>query len=107
MFKDGKQRMDDFAGMAGGAFSLLSGLRAEMEAMAKAQTEAIVRKLELARAEDVEAAMEVARRARAHADALEIRLGALEAEVASLKGAEPASAEPASPESASPEPGAD
>lgn len=94
MFKDGRQRMDDFAGMAGGAFSLLSGLRAEMEAMAKAQVEAIVRKLELARAEDVEAAMEVARRARAHADALENRVAALEAEIAALKGAESAPSEP-------------
>lgn len=89
MFKDGRQRLDDLAGMAGGAFSLLSGLRAEMEAMAKAQVEAVVRKLELARAEDLEAAMEVARRARTHADALEIRVAALEAEVAALKGLEP------------------
>jgi BMFP domain-containing protein YqiC len=94
MFKDGRQRLDDLAGMAGGAFSLLSGLRAEMEAMAKAQVEAVVRKLELARAEDLEAAMEVARRARAHADALEIRLVALEAEVVALKGAEPSPPEP-------------
>jgi BMFP domain-containing protein YqiC len=94
MFKDGRQRLDDLAGMAGGAFSLLSGLRAEMEAMAKAQAEAIVRKLELARAEDLDAAMEVARRARAHADALEIRLAALEAEVASLKGSEATPPEP-------------
>lgn len=86
MFKDGRQRLDDLAGVAGGAFSLLSGLRAEMEAMAKAQAEAIVRKLELARAEDLEAAMEVARRARAQAEALEIRVAALEAEIATLKG---------------------
>lgn len=94
MFKDGRQRLDDLAGVAGGAFSLLSGLRAEMEAMAKAQVEAVVRKLELARAEDLEAALEVARRARAHADALEIRVAALEAEVTALKGAEPAPPEP-------------
>jgi len=94
MFKDGRQRLDDLAGMAGGAFSLLSGLRAEMEAMAKAQVEAVVRKLELARAEDLEAAMEVARRARAHADALEIRVVALEAEVAALKGDEATPPEP-------------
>lgn len=94
MFGDGRQRLDDLAGMAGGAFSLLSGLRAEMEAMAKAQVEAVVRKLELARAEDLEAALEVARRARAHADALEIRVAALEAEIAALKGAEPTPPEP-------------
>ena len=53
MRKDGRQRLDDLAGMAGGAFSVFAGLRAEMEAMARAQAEAIVRKLELARAEDL------------------------------------------------------
>ncbi|MFN3449368.1 MAG: accessory factor UbiK family protein [Roseococcus sp.] len=80
-----RQRLDDLAGVAGGAFSLLSGLRAEMEAMARAQAEALVRRLELARAADLDAAMEVARRAREQAEALEARLAALEAEVAALK----------------------
>ncbi|WP_424814519.1 accessory factor UbiK family protein [Roseococcus sp. YIM B11640] len=87
MIKDGRQRLDDLAGMAGGAFSLFSGLRAEMEVMARAQVEAVVRKLELARAEDVDAAMEVARRARAHAEALEARVAALEAELVALRPA--------------------
>lgn len=85
MPKDGRQRLDDLAGMAGGAFSMLSGMRAEIEAMARAQAEGIVRRLELARAEDLDAAMEVARRARAHAEALEARVAALEAEIAALK----------------------
>jgi BMFP domain-containing protein YqiC len=58
--------------------------------MAKAQVEAIVRRLELARAEDLEAALEVARRARTQAEALEARVAALEAEVAALKSAAPA-----------------
>jgi len=53
--------------------------------MARAQAEAIVRRLELARAEDLDAAMEVARRARAHAEALEIRVAALETELASMR----------------------
>lgn len=89
MLKDGRQRLDDLAGMAGGAFSMLSGLRAEMEAMARAQVEAVVRKLELARAEDLDAAMEVARRARAHAEALEFRVAALEAELAATRFSSP------------------
>jgi BMFP domain-containing protein YqiC len=88
MFKDGRQRLDDLAGMAGGAFSMLSGLRSEMEAMARAQVEALVQRLELARAEDVDAAMEVARRARAEAEALEIRVAALEARLASAPEAQ-------------------
>jgi BMFP domain-containing protein YqiC len=92
MLKDGRQRLDDIAGVAGGAFSLLSGMRAEMEAMARAQAEGIVRRLELARAADLDVAMELARRAREHAEALEVRVAALEAEVATLRampGAEP------------------
>jgi BMFP domain-containing protein YqiC len=99
MLKDGRQRLDDLAGMAGGAFSMLSGLRAEMEAMARAQVEAVVRKLELARAEDLDAAMEVARRARAHAEALELRVSALEVEIAALKGTshDPSETDEASP----------
>ena len=84
--KDGRQRLDDLAGMAGGAFSVLSGLRAEIEAMARAQAEAMVRRLELARAEDLDATMEVARRARAHAEALETRVAALEVEIVAMKG---------------------
>jgi BMFP domain-containing protein YqiC len=83
MFKDGRQRLDDLAGMAGGAFSLLTGMRAEIEAMARAQAEALVQRLDLARAEDVEAAMEVARRARAEVEMLTLRVAALEARLGS------------------------
>ncbi|HZH45907.1 MAG TPA: accessory factor UbiK family protein [Roseococcus sp.] len=83
MFKDGRQRLDDLAGMAGGAFSLLSGMRAEIEAMARAQAEALVQRLDLARADDLEAAMEVARRARAEVEALTLRVAALEARLGS------------------------
>ena len=89
MMKDGRQRLDDLAGVAGGAFSLLSGLRAEMEAMARAQAEGMVRRLELARAADLDAVMELARSAREHAEALESRVAALEAEVAALRAAPP------------------
>ncbi len=74
--------MDDLAGMAGGAFSVLAGIRAEMEQMAKAQTEAMIRKLDLVKREELDAAMEVARRAREQAEALEARIAALEARLA-------------------------
>ncbi len=70
---------DDIGGMAGGAFSVLAGLRAEAEAMARAQTEAVVQRLELVRREELDAALEVARRAREQAEALEARVAALEA----------------------------
>ena len=80
---DGRAKfMDDLAGMAGGAFSVLAGIRAEMEQMAKAQTEAMIRKLDLVKREELDAAMEVARRAREQAEALEARIAALEARLA-------------------------
>jgi BMFP domain-containing protein YqiC len=85
----GRQRMDDLAGIAGGFASILAGLRDEARAMGRAQTEEMIRRLELARAEEVEAAMEVARRAREQVEALEGRVAALEAKIARLAGAEP------------------
>ncbi len=77
--------MDDLAGMAGGAFSVLAGLRTEMEAMAKSQTEAMVRRLDLVKREELDAAMEVARRAREQAETLEERVAALEHRLAALE----------------------
>lgn len=76
---------DDLAGMAGGAFSVMAAVRAEAEAMAKAQTEAMVQRLELVRREDLDAALEVARRAREQAEALAQRVSELEARVAALE----------------------
>ena len=71
--------MDDLAGMAGGAFSVLTGIRAEIEAVAKAQVEAVVRRFDLVRREELDAAMDVARRAREQAEDLAARVAALEA----------------------------
>ena len=77
--------MDDLAGMAGGAFSVLAGLRAEAEQMAKSQAEAMVRRFDLVKREELDAAMEVARRAREQAESLETRVAALEARLAVLE----------------------
>ncbi|MCW8084616.1 accessory factor UbiK family protein [Sabulicella glaciei] len=89
MFKDGRQRLDDLAGVAGGVMSLLGGMKAEFEAVARAQAEALVSRLDLARAEDLDAAMEVARRAREQVEALEARIAALEAKLASSQPSAP------------------
>lgn len=74
--------MDDLAGVAGGAFSALAGLRTEVENMARSQAEAMVQRLDLVKREDLDAAMEVARRAREVQEALEVRVAALEARLA-------------------------
>jgi BMFP domain-containing protein YqiC len=78
---------DDLAGMAGGAFSVMAAARAEAEAMGKAQVEAMVQRLELVRREELDAALEVARRAREQAEALAARVDALEHRVAALEAA--------------------
>lgn len=86
--------MDDLAGMAGGAFSVLAGLRTEAEQMAKSQAEAMVRRFDLVKREELDAAMEVARRAREQAEALEERVAALEHRLAALEaGGESSSAD--------------
>ena len=81
---------DDLAGVASGAFSALAGVRAEMEAMARSQVESLVQRLDLVKREELDAALEVARRAREGQEALEARVAALEAKLA-------AAAQPAAP----------
>jgi BMFP domain-containing protein YqiC len=78
--REGKRGLfDDLAGMASGAVSIVAGARTEAEAMMRAQVEAMVQKLDLVKREELDAALEVARRAREQAEALELRLAALEA----------------------------
>ncbi len=88
----GGKFFDDLAGAASGAFSVLSGLRSEMEAMARAQAEAIIARLELVRREELDAALEVARRAREEVEALTIRVAALEAGIGTTNAADPVGA---------------
>ncbi|MGI4945030.1 MAG: accessory factor UbiK family protein [Janthinobacterium lividum] len=71
--------MDDLAGVAGGAFSALAGLREEAESLVRARVEEAIRKLDLVRREDLDAVMEMAANARAGQEAAEVRLAALEA----------------------------
>ena len=70
---------DDLAGVAGGAFSVLSGAKAEIEAAVQAQVEALSARLNLVKREELDAALEVARRAREEAESLSARVSALEA----------------------------
>jgi BMFP domain-containing protein YqiC len=85
---------DDLAGVASGAFSALAGIRAEVEAMARSQAEALVQRLDLVKREELDAALEVARRAREGQEALEARVAALEARLASAAAAAPPPPQP-------------
>jgi BMFP domain-containing protein YqiC len=80
---------DDLAGVAGGALSALSGLREEVTALVRARVDEAVRKLDLVRREEFEALSEVATRARMQAEALAIRVAALEAAAPASKPAAP------------------
>ena len=78
---------DDLAGVAGGAFSALTGLRDEAEATIRARIDEAIRKLDLVRREDMEAVETMAANARAGQEAAEARMAALEARVAALEAA--------------------
>lgn len=76
---------DDLAGVAGGAFSVLAGLREEMESTMRARIDEAIRKLDLVKREDLDAVQEMAANARAGQEAAEARAAALEARLAGLE----------------------
>ena len=89
---------DDLAGIAGGALSAVGGLRDEAQSLARAKAQAVVRRLDLARNEDIAAISELAANARAGQEEiaamladLTARLAALEHRVAALETPAPSS----------------
>jgi BMFP domain-containing protein YqiC len=83
---------DDLAGVAGGAISALSGLRDEVESLVRSRIEEALRRFDLVRREELDAAMELAANARAGQEAADqslaaalARLDALEARVSALE----------------------
>ena len=89
---------DDLAGVAGGAFSALTGLRDEAEATIRARIDEAIRKLDLVRREDMEAVEQMAANARAGQEAADTRLAALELRVAALEAASSSKVEIVDPE---------
>jgi len=78
---------DDLAGVAGGAFSALAGVREEAESMVRARVDEAIRKLDLVKRDDLDAVQEMAANARAGQEAAEARLAAMEARLAALESA--------------------
>lgn len=92
---------DDLAGVAGGAFSALVGIREETEAVLRARLDELARRLDLASRADFEAVKELAANARtaseecaARVDGLARRLDALEVRIAALEKPAPPAPEP-------------
>ena len=76
---------DDLAGVAGGVLSVVAGLRDEAEAVARSRIDSTIRRLELVRREELDAALTLAANARAGQEAMASRLEQLEARVAALE----------------------
>jgi len=76
---------DDLAGIAGGAFSALAGLREEAEAIVRARVDETLRKLDLVRRDELDAVAELAANARAGQEAAEAKLAALAARLDALE----------------------
>ena len=80
---------DDFAKVAGGAASTLSGVKAEIEGMARQQIERLLVNADLVPRDEFDAVKAVAAKARSEQEALEKRVQALEKKLG-LKPAAPA-----------------
>ena len=85
---------DDLAGVAGGAFSALAGIREEAESTIRARVEEAIRKLDLVKREDLDAVQEMAANARAGQEAAELRLAAVEARLAAMEAGGASAAPP-------------
>ncbi len=82
---DRPKMFDDLAGIAGGAFSALAGLREEAEAIVRARVDETLRKLDLVRREELDAVAELAANARAGQEAAEAKLAALSVRLEALE----------------------
>ena len=89
---------DDLAGVAGGAFSALTGLRDEAEATIRARVDEAIRKLDLVRRDDLEAVQVLAANARAGQEIAEAKLAELERRLAALEGPAASVARDATPD---------
>ena len=83
---------DDLAGIAGGAMSALNGLRDEVTALVRARVDEAIARLDLVRREEFEVMADLAAQTRAEAEALALRVAALEQRAAA--GSEPIFAPP-------------
>jgi BMFP domain-containing protein YqiC len=70
--------LDDIAKMAGGAASVMTGVKDEIEALARARLERLIDSLNLVTREEFEAVRAIALKARAEQERLAERLAALE-----------------------------
>lgn len=95
---------EDLAGAAGGAFSVLVGVRDEAEAALKARVDELARHFDVASRSDLEAVQELAANARTAGEELAtrleaalLRLDAIESRLREIEDAKPEGSEQAAP----------
>jgi len=76
---------DDIAGLAGNAFSAVTGAREELHSIIRTRVDEILGALELVRRDEFDAVQEMATRARIGQAETEARLAALESRLATLE----------------------
>jgi BMFP domain-containing protein YqiC len=81
---------DDVARMAGGALSMLTGLKTEIEALVRAQVEGWVGSLKLVTREEFDLVRDMAAKARDEQESLLARIKVLESEHNSTQAGKPA-----------------
>lgn len=69
---------DDLAGVAGGAFSALHGLREEVQSMVRSRIDEVLASLDLVRREELDIVREMAAHARTGQEDAEARLATIE-----------------------------
>jgi hypothetical protein len=85
---------DDFAGVAGGAFSALAGIGEELGALVRARVDEALAALSLVRRDEFEAVSELAANARDAQEAANARLTLLESRLAALESKSAVTAAP-------------
>lgn len=83
--RPGGRLFEDLSKLAGGALGAAGGVKADLEALIRAQAVRLVEELDLVRREEFEAAREMAANARSEQDRLEKRLTALEKRLAAAE----------------------
>jgi hypothetical protein len=83
--RPGGRFFEDLSRLAGGALGAAGGVKADLEAMMRAQASKLIDELELVRREEFEAVREMAQKARAEQETLAERVAALEARLAALE----------------------
>ncbi|AQS91788.1 MULTISPECIES: accessory factor UbiK family protein [Gluconobacter] len=76
---------DDLAGLAGNAFSAVTGAREELHAIVRTRVDEILNSLDLVRRDEFDAVQEMATRARMAQDATEQRLAEIESRLAAVE----------------------